>query len=91
MWYVDPSSDMNDVEDETSPSLSSSANCHVASSQSAPKSLCTWMVLFLSHFQVMFYISDRAMDVLLKFMSAFFFVLGSFSSVCLKLANVFPQ
>ena len=88
VWSVDPSSDVDDFDNETPPSLS---NPNAASSPSIPKALCTWLVLFLSHFQVIFYLSDRAMDVLLKFMSAFFFVLGSFSNVCYDLANVFSR
>ena len=49
-------------------------------SHAVPRSLCTCIVLFLSHFRVILYIPDKAMD-LLKFMSAFFKVLGTFSSV----------
>lgn len=85
---MDPSSDIDDFENETPPSL---LNHDPATSSSVCKTLCTWMVLFLSHFQATFYLSDTALDVLLKFMSAFWFVLGSISSVCREIAIFFPR
>ena len=89
VWHVDPSFEIDDdFMNETPPSLS---DIDTDNSQSVSKSLCTWIVLFLSHFQVIFYIPDRAMDVLLKFMSAFLFVMGSLSTVCCEVAKYFPQ
>lgn len=88
IWSMDSSSDFEDFDCETPPSMSTRATTE---SQSVPRSLCTWIVLFLSHFQVIFYIPDRAMDMLLKFMSAFFIVLGTFCSVCYQIANVLPR
>ena len=63
VWSTDPSSDIDD--DCTPPNLRDHDQSNPASSGSVSKTLCTWMVLFLSHFQAIFYLPDRALDVLL--------------------------
>ena len=88
MWDAECISDIEEFEGEPPPSL---PEHNAGNSQSIPKSLYTWIIVFLSHFQVMFYLSDKAMDILLKFISAFLLVLGSFSNVCHELASTFPR
>ena len=85
IWSMDPSSDIDDFDNETP--LVSSHNA--ADCQSVPRSLCTWIILFLSYFEVILNIPDRAMDVFRKFMSAFFYSERVFKCM-LSIASIFP-
>ena len=55
------------------------------------KNLNAWLVKFLSHFQSLFHLSDKAMEYLIKFLAAFLLILGRFAPICLKVADQFPQ
>ena len=52
---------------------------------------CTqWLVTFIVHLQAVHHLSDIAVEATLKFLAAFFAVLGKFSSVCAGIARCFP-
>ncbi len=55
------------------------------------KSLTMWVTGFLLNFKAKYYISEAAIDVLFKFLSALFTVLGAFSSLLEKVAKDFPK
>ena len=71
MWDAECTSDIEEFDGEPPPTL---PEHNAGNSQSIPKSLGTWVIVFLFHVQVMFYLSDEAMDILLKFISAFLLV-----------------
>lgn len=53
--------------------------------------LVNWLVRFILRLQAKYYISDAAISALLKFLSAFFLLLGRFTSIAAKLAEVLPH
>lgn len=81
MWDAECTSDIEEFEGESPPSL---PEHNTGNLLSIPKSLCTWIIIvFLSHFQVMFYLSNKAMDILLKCISAFFFIVARIIIKCM--------
>ena len=53
--------------------------------------LSQWLIGFLINLQMKFYLPDRALTLLLKFLSAFFTVLGKFCPLVELLARAFPS
>ena len=53
--------------------------------------LCDWIVMFLAHFQAVFYSPERVMEVLLLFLYTFFLTLGTLSLPADHLAKMFPR
>ena len=74
--------DIDNFEEEAPPTL---PEHDTVSSESSKTLYFDGFVL-----SAIFYLPDRALDVLLRFMSAFWFVLGSISSACHEIASVFP-
>lgn len=53
--------------------------------------LCDWLVLYFLHLQTVFHLPDKAMILILLFMSTFFSVLSKISPTCSVIAMKFPK
>ena len=79
---------MNDLPDDSEPE-NGVVQVEDASRQSSI--LAKWLTLFLLRMQVVHRMSDVAISCFLKFLWAFFNILGSFSSICVEITKVFPS
>ena len=67
---------------------------HQVGEESEDSTLCAlsrWPLVFLVHFQAQFHLSNGILGALLKFLKAFFRVLGRFSSLCAGIAQNVPS
>ena len=76
-----------DESEESPPSLQGT---QPATELTSVRTLCDWMVIFLSRFQTIFHLPDRVMEILLLFLHTFFLTFGMLSSPVRQLAKVFP-
>lgn len=77
---------MEDMEPEAiAPIFSNSGEHHQASS------LVKWVIAFIAFVQATYKLSDMLAEVWIKFLKILFRVLGTFSSLCLDIANGLPD
>lgn len=93
----------NDSDSESDSNNCSDGNCPVSDAPSVPNFdgnstqyhhstiLSQWLIGFLITLQMKFYFPDNALTLLLKFLSAFFTVLGNFSPLMDILSRTFPS
>ena len=77
--------DLND-DDDQSPQLEPRDTASIASHLSLVK----WLITFLFLLQAKFHLSDRVLDMLLKFLKTFFTVSVRFNSFCALIASEMP-
>ena len=69
------------------------SECEVGeeSEDSTMCALSRWLLVFLVHLQAQFHLSDGILGALLRFLKAFFRVLGRFSSLCAGITQNVPS
>ena len=90
VWEENSSNvEFEDVHEESNaPTLPHFENISTDSRRSSV--LSRWLIGFLLILQMKFSLPDRALDLLVKFLHAFFSVVGNFAAFVGLLANVFP-